>query len=382
MSTDPPRPHHPNPGFRCDDEQYARLKTCAEKQDTTEWNNWRANNPDIEIWLEGSTGPGMTLQGAVFQFRSLKGVNLHSANLAGSHFYRCSLEDADLSYADLTGADLRAANLRSASLHGVRMRAANANAADFEAAKFYCFSPFASHLEGTSFVGANFRKANLGNSHLGGADLSCTDLRGADAKCAAVDGGTMVWGCEVDEDTDFTGVGLDSARVEPGLKVLLEYYTRRRRWREWYRQGSWLHRTLKHTLVQGFWWMSDYGRSTGRILGMFLGVALLFATMYYVSCLVYSPGILANLAEADGVLVPPDVMPVRAVYMSIASMTGLGDLQPNADCVLSYVLVTIHVVLGYILLAALVTRLAILFTASGPVSRWTRQKELAKGSSP
>jgi hypothetical protein len=49
-------------------------------------------------------------------------------------------------------------------------------------------------------------------------------------------------------------------------------------------------------------------------------------------------------------------------------MTGFGDLQPNPNLWYSYIVVGLHVIIGYLLLAALVTRLAILFTASGPAS--------------
>jgi cytochrome b561 len=59
-------------------------------------------------------------------------------------------------------------------------------------------------------------------------------------------------------------------------------------------------------------------------------------------------------------------------------MTGFGDLQPNANVWLSYLVVGFHVMIGYFLLAALVTRLAILFTASGPASSDATQNMRSK----
>ena len=373
MTTNPPQPHQTNPQFRCDPQQHALLVQCAKIQNVGQWNDWRAANPETEIWLEGSTAPGMAPEGAIFQFMNLSGVNLNNAHLAGAHFYQAKLQDANISFADLRGADLRGANLRGATLHGVNLCGADARAGNFENVKACGFHPYVAHFEGTSFLGAKFRGANLSNSHLEGADLSDCDLSGTIAYCVAVDGGTTIWNCSIDKDTDFTGVGLDSARVEPGLKDSLQYNIRKRRWCDWYRQGSWWRRTLKRAFVQSFWWVSDYGRSTGHILWLFLGTALLFAAVYYISHLFCSPGIIANLAEADGVQVPPLVIPIRAVYLSIASMAGLGELKPNVHYTLSHVLTTIHVVVGYILLAALVTRLAILFTSSGPTCRSGKQ---------
>ena len=40
--------------FRCDPEQYAMLRRCHEAKDISEWNDWRRDNPDVTIWLEGA----------------------------------------------------------------------------------------------------------------------------------------------------------------------------------------------------------------------------------------------------------------------------------------------------------------------------------------
>jgi len=97
------------------------------------------------------------------------------------------LEGADLGGANLKGADLWKANLKGAELDK-----------------------------------ANLEGAKLWEANLEGADLIYANLKGADFSSAVLDGKTLLWDCTINEETDFTGTGLDSARVEPRLKVTLE----------------------------------------------------------------------------------------------------------------------------------------------------------------
>ena len=79
----------------------------------------------------------------------------------------------------------------------------------------------------------------------------------------------------VDRETDFRNVGLDSMRVETETKQLLEYNNRWKTSDEWYKE-RWFWRWP----VQVFWAMSDYGRSTLRVVGIFFLLAFLFAAVY------------------------------------------------------------------------------------------------------
>ena len=81
---------------RCDPKQLELLKKCSEKKDMTEWNNWRKENPEVEIWLEGAV---------------LHGVHPKRSFIIGFH-----LEGADLEGAHLRGADLTDGHLQQASL--------------------------------------------------------------------------------------------------------------------------------------------------------------------------------------------------------------------------------------------------------------------------
>ena len=62
---------------------------------------------------------------------------------------------------------------------------------------------------------------------------------------------------------------------------------------------------------------------------------------------------------------------------------GFGDIAANPDSWTGQTLLMIQVILGYVLLGALVTRFAVLFTAGGPAGKfadeksiWQRLKEL------
>jgi hypothetical protein len=41
-------------GYKCDIEAYRMLKRCSDAKDMTEWNEWRKENPQEEIYLQGA----------------------------------------------------------------------------------------------------------------------------------------------------------------------------------------------------------------------------------------------------------------------------------------------------------------------------------------
>jgi len=58
----------------------------------------------------------------------------------------------------------------------------------------------------------------------------------------------------------------------------------------------------------------------------------------------------------------------RVIYFSVVTMTtlGFGDMYANPQSYLGHALLVFQVLLGYVLLGALITRLSILFTSGGP----------------
>ena len=191
-----------------------------------------------------------------------------------------------------------------------------------------------------------------------------------------VDGETSFWECEVDCDTDFRGVGLDSALIAPGTKQLLEYNIRRMNWEEWYKK-HWFWRWP----FRLFWFFSDYGASGKRVVGVFFLLAFLFAGIYLNWAYLRPPGIVSNLE------VQPEIGEaawhyfgralIRPVYFSIVTMTtlGFGDMYANKGSIAGHVILCVQVILGYVLLGALITRFAVLFTAGGPAGKFAKQKK-------
>ena len=210
------------------------------------------------------------------------------------------------------------------------------------------------HLKGASFdfsniEGGRFGLADLSNSNFMDAKLESTcfqksDLRGAYFLHAIVDSSTLIWECPVTRFckkgtfTDFTGVSLNSCRIDPKTKQLLEYNIRRQNWEVWYddenepiRDGVYIFSNKKISL------------KTNKILTW--------------------------------------LVPLRSVYFSIVTMTtlGLGDMYANAHSLFrglfGHILLAVQVILGYVLLGALVTRFAVLFTAGGPAGKFADEKE-------
>jgi len=353
--------------WKLNEEQYKFLVECSEKgpEGIKQWNEWQdkrqAENRYEMIQLER----------AELQFAKLQGANLWYANLQG----------ADLMHANLQGADLNNANLQGANLMGGKLQGAELKEIDLQEADLR-----STNLQGAKLGEAKLQQANLLSADLQGADLLYAKLQGADLQFAKlqranftgaiVNGSTYFLDCKIDEDTDFRHVGLENVRIESGTKILLKYNIRRMNWEAWYKE----HSKLKW-LVKSFWLVSDYGLSTGRVIAVFFGMAFIFANIYYHWGRLAPPGIVGNLFVGEnGVAVQWWLVPLRALYFSIVTMTtlGFGDMYANAHSIWGHVLLSVQVILGYVLLGALVTRLAVLFTSDGPAGKFTPMDDETK----
>jgi len=113
--------------------------------------------------------------------------------------------------------------------------------------------------------------------------------------------------------------------------------------------------------------ISDYGLRTWRIIATFFGLAITFAVVYrlWPNC------VMVNNVVGD----------IRgfwhALYFSVVTMTtlGFGDIAANPDSWGGQTLLMLQVILGYVLLGALVTRFAVLFTAGGPAGTFSKEKK-------
>ncbi len=338
-------------GLRCDLDQYEMLKLCSDNKDMTEWNKWRKKKENRYKDIE------------------LEGQYFRSWNLETAHFSDQDAFDREARFF-LKHTNFRFAHMERAVLHHAYLKNAKFNLA---------------HLQG----------ADLHDAHLEGAIFYKADIRGASIQHTIVDGETSFWKCKVDRSTNFEGTAMSDVRIDPGTKQLLEYNIRRMNWESWYKYKNWQdNKDERHIVTQKlmwfirrFWEISDYGISTKQIIRTFFKWALVFAAIYYawgfidyyfVGIKDY-PGIVSDLfvLEDNQEAVSRWLVPFRAVYFSIVTMTtlGLGDMYANAHSflrgLLGHTLLALQVILGYVLLGALVTRFAVLFTAGGPAGKFS-----------
>ncbi len=348
--------------------------------------------------LDGARLGNADLRGADLQEANLDGAKLGNANLSEAKLSRARLGNADLRGADLSqavliGANLDGADLSRANLDRAKLLMAKLNKADLSEAKLNKAGLVSADLRGATLNRAQLGNANLGSADLRNASLCDTNLSGADltsarldnavfircnlegvqAQYAVVDGLTLIRSCTVNKLTDFTDVGLDSARIASQIKVTLRDNIRRFYWRDWYKSHPFLQWPSK-----AFWTLSDYGSSTVRLICCFLVFAAIFAVIYLIPTTApsWTPDVLTMDCEpliANLEVVGDDSashvsgwrLAFRAFYFSIVTMTtlGFGDMYANPNNWLGHVLLMVQVLIGYVLLGALITRLGILFNS-------------------
>lgn len=374
--------------------QYERLKRCSEKgeEGIKEWNEWRKQNPTEDIRLDEQDSHGWYLRGVnLMRTSTCDATGKNRIEYSGQiYLRRANFQDADVEACGRVGAHLE----------GTYWWYAKARGANFTSAKLNDARLGVSQLDECRFDDAVFSGAELTDSSLRGAKFQHSDLRGCSARGAITDGATIIWECRIDDATDFTGVSLDSVRTDAGTKQGLEYAIRRRNWERWYRVGrpdyvlrrpetvrevqvrkaQETRRCILTSPVRMFWLMSDYGGSAGRIVSVFFGLACAFAALYYLAAILNPPGVVTSLLEGKEGAVQSWLVPVRAIYFSVVTMTtlGFGDMHANCRSLWGHVLLTSQVLLGYVLLAALVTRFAVLFTAGGPAGKFAKAKSKIK----
>ena len=333
-------------GLRCDLDRLEMLKRCSEIKDSTEWNEWRKKYPDEDILLQGA--------------------DLYKLYLKGAFLNKAVVTDREgkVYFFDEPLSKQNEPNIynKYRNSGNVHLEKANLRKADLENALFYKTSLNGADLSDANTKGADFWRANIMN---------------ATFHTLIVDGSTIFWRCEINHKTNFHGVGLNNIRIDLGTKQLLEYNIRRKNWEDWYKE----HPLLKW-LVKSFWWISDYGISTKRIIFAFFGLALFFAAIYSNIAFWFPPGIVSNFEiEPHSPLWHYRVLVfIRPIYFSVVTMTtlGFGDMYANAQSIWGHILLTFQVILGYVLLGALVTRFAVLFTAGGPAGKFADEKEKEK----
>lgn len=182
------------------EEQLAQFKKGVQA-----WNEWRSENPTLEIdlaWahlgeadLREADLHGADLLGAILFLTDLRGANLRGANLTGAFLYganltgtnlrganlsRASLSKAFLSQANLSRALLSKAHLDEVKLGEALLSEADLSEADLSEANLNGAFLSQALLSRANLTEADLGRADLRKANLSEATLTRANLRGAD----------------------------------------------------------------------------------------------------------------------------------------------------------------------------------------------------------
>ena len=361
------------------EEQYDLLRQCSDSGSTKAWILYRRKNRKLPILLEGAN----------LEELDLSKIDLKNAQLKDASFCRSTLKqtmfmNADLQNAKFDGADISGAKFTAADLQNARFTSVLAKDVDFTFAKLMYTDFHEANVAGVNFDradlsravfhAANLTHATLKHANLNGITLTESQLHGTVFNAAIVNGRTLIWDCAVDLTTDFTGVGISEARIEPQLRSRFETNIRRIWWLRYIetrkrelgplgkvraKPSAIMAWGLQYFTIRGinlFWWITDYGSSTERVLKSLLVVSLAFAVLYTLFPSLTSEYV-KNPNPGLGLRF------VRALYFSVVTTTtvGFGDISASKTSILSNIIILLHVMIGYMLLGALIVRLGILF---------------------
>jgi uncharacterized protein YjbI with pentapeptide repeats len=302
---------------------------AADANDMTVWNEWRGENPDIipdlteanlrEANLDGTDLGGVNFAGANLYGATLSGANLSNANLTKTDLGRADLSGADLTRADLSGAKLTGASLSKADLIGARLVGAQLIGA---------------HLKETKLISANLSGAALTWADLRESDFTWADLRDADLGGANFENANVT-GVRFNRWSRYRGIRIATTYGSPAFKRFAqdqEYIEELR--------GSSLWGKLAYLAWLIF---ADCGRSL-----------LVWTSWCVVAVLVFAFRFWSLGAEAFRLADLP-WEPGTALYYSVVTFTilGMGNVAPRTAA--AVVSVTIEVILGYLMLAGLIS---------------------------
>lgn len=356
--------------------------------------------------------------------KKIKKIKLKGAILTQLNLSRFNLRNADLEYADLSFTEFNmtlfnSANLKEVRAHGADftkavMMTGNYEKANFASAVFNqtdCrFSNFFrsefhesvvvnstfdySNIQKAVFKSSNLEKSSFNNTNLKGAELIDDNICSATFIASMVSGETIFWDCQMCCKTDLTGVGLENARVEPQMLSGFKNNIRRIWWSNYYENQRTKRTELKEKLakhflknfnfifkimmnhircafIKFFWKLTDYGSSIFALIKSFLYLIVSFSVLYTIFPFLNNTNDVISNASMG-------IKFIRNIYFSIVVMTsvGFGDIHANGYSVLSYLVISIQIILGYLLLGALLVRLGILFQDGLPEVESNRYEEL------
>ncbi len=319
------------------EEAYNLLVRCSDSGDFSDWNKWREQNSYEKIFLQGA---------------NLSNKDFEKVNLSNIDFCHAKFSFSFLSLVCVDNTAFRDVDFRKAFIKVTSARNSDFSRSDMRGARL------SGKFTKSRMIEANLRGVCAKYVNIEGCDLHHAKIESTDFSFAIVDGETLIDTIDIDRRTLFTSVGLSSARLRSGLLDTLKYNIRRERWEEWYKTGSLFNRIYKNLFIHLFWKISDYGRSTRRIIYIFSILTLIFGMIYW-----FNPEIVTNMDSDD-----PVVKAFHTVSFTFVTMItlGFGSMNASPSSLLGHVTVAMQIIAGYVMLAALVSRIAIMFDSDGP----------------
>jgi len=305
--------------------------------------------------LQNAKFAGANLKYAKFIREQLSDVDFTYAELVSALFSSVTLDEVNFSWANLTSARFVKFQAKKLFFSGTNLLKISGNEVTIQDAFFIWANLNKANLEEAvitnsrlvqvNLLEANLHKADLTESTFAYAELLDTNfikanLTKTNFHYSEVNGSTIFEGIIIDENTDFTGVGLSNIRISPIDKVRLEKNIRKKHWEEWYTT----HIVLSYP-ARLFWWLSDYGSSCKRCLLSFVGLIVLAFIVNFVLTQSTSPDIAELFAN------------------TVLALFGVGDPGLEGTARLWQV---VYVISGYFLLAVLISRFAIMFQNMSP----------------
>lgn len=343
-------------GFKCDIEAYYILLKCSKNKDSTEWNLWRNANKKDEIYLQGAELRDFNLKEADFRYVHCEQAKFFAAHCEKADFYFAHCEGAIFRGAHCEGANFDSTHCDGADFIGSFCIQACFENALCEKTKFE-----GAHCERARFIGTYCREGSFTAAYLGDTIFYQADITGTDFFFVKLTQETLIGECAVSDETMFINCSLSSVTIDPGTRAKLEQNARRHAWEEWYPDQNFFLRLF----TKWFWYLSNYGYSTIRILKWFFLFILMFSLFYTIFPEMLNTNSFVSNEPLYGRF-------FRMLAFATSTMVTLGFSNINVNVAatpMSYMgtlVVTLNLLVGYFMLAVLVTRLAVLFQTLGP----------------
>lgn len=338
-------------------------------------------------------------------------VNLSNIDLPGAILKNISFKNGNLDNANLYGTTMKNIDFSNANLEKTVMHSSN----------LYKVELYSANLKSANLFSVIFDDCLLSRSNLTGVNFGESEFKDSACRWALFDGGTVFYEVKVDNNTDFTGSPIRNAAISPELLTTIEDNIREIRWRRWYDKekfadiGTSYRLILKivqvtvisvllitimwilNVLIGGsvmfiplleslggfaiflclisvsrfytvctnicmkcFWKLTNYGRTTSGILIAYLVWTMVFTTIYY---------IFATPSLNDGFI---DVIISISLILLQTAISGFypdfliaSEINPEFQLIWMLV-VCIHLIGSYFLLATLVARFSVLLNSLSP----------------